>query len=205
MGWLINTTAGDANPIAGSLISNAHFLNQGFLYSPVESAVIPSVAPGGGLILLPTKDIQGTLTVMGSTETAGKSPFDNYDGTTFASEWTFKYQLGHQPGGMTIGGLYSINGSWLSTGEDPLILVQNALAGNSIKTEKDAWVVYWNGFQYLQGDEKRGWGVFGRFGLGRRPQPHCLEHGRGHRGSGPFAEPGKGPLGGGDLLLEIRE
>ncbi len=165
LGGLINTTAGDANPIAGSLISNAHFLNMGFLYSPVETAVIPSVAPGGGLILLPTKDIQGTLTVMGSTETAGKSPFDNYDGTTLASEWTFKYQLAQRPGGMTIGGLYSINGSRLSVGEDPRILVQDALAGNSLKTDKDAWALYWNGFQYLQGDEKRGWGVFGRFGF----------------------------------------
>jgi porin len=27
------------------------------------------------------------------------------------------------------------------------------------------WAVYWNGFQYLQGDEKRGWGLFGRFGF----------------------------------------
>jgi porin len=102
---------------------------------------------------------------MGSTETAGKSPFDNYDGTTFASEWTFKYQLAQRPGGMTIGGLYSINGNRLSVGEDPRILVQDALAGNSLKTDKDAWALYWNGFQYLQGDEKRGWGVFGRFGL----------------------------------------
>jgi len=154
-----------ANPIAGSLISNDHFLNTGFLYSPVESAVIPTVTPGGGLIFLPTKDILGTLTVVGSTETAGENPFDDYDGTTFSSEWTFKYQLAQLPGGMTIGGLYSINQSRAPLTEDPLILIPDVLAGNSIKTDKDSWAVYWNGFQYLQGDEKRGWGVFGRFGF----------------------------------------
>jgi porin len=162
---LINTTAGDANPVAGSLISNDHFLNTGFLYSPVESAVIPTVTPGGGLIFLPTKDILGTLTVVGSTETAGENPFDDYDGTTFSSEWTFKYQLAQLPGGMTIGGLYSINQSRAPLTENPRILISDVVAGNSIKTDKDSWAVYWNGFQYLQGDEKRGWGVFGRFGF----------------------------------------
>jgi porin len=165
MGGLINTTSGDANPIAGSLISNAHFFNTGFLYSPVELAEIPTVTPGGGVIFLPTQNIQGSLIVVGSTETAGENPFDGYDGTTFSSEWTFKYQLGQLPGGMTIGGLYSINQSRSPLTEDPRILIQDVLAGNSIKTNKDSWAVYWNGFQYIQGDEKRGWGVFGRFGV----------------------------------------
>jgi porin len=165
MAGLINTTAGDANPIAGSAISNAHFLNTGFLFSPVESTVIPSVTPGGGLIFLPAPAIQGSLIAVGSTETAGENPFDGYDGTTFSSEWTFKYQLGQLPGGMTIGGLYSINQSRTLLTEDPRILIQSVLAGDSLKTDKDSWAVYWNGFQYLQGDEKRGWGLFARFGL----------------------------------------
>jgi porin len=165
MAGLINTTAGDANPIAGSVISNAHFLNTGFLFSPVESPVIPSVTPGGGLIFLPTPTIQGSLIAVGSTETAGENPFDGYDGTTFSSEWTFKYQLGQLPGGMTIAGLYSINQSRAPLTEDPRILIQRVLAGDSLKTDKDSWAVYWNGFQYLQGDEKRGWGLFGRFGF----------------------------------------
>ena len=33
-------------------------------------------------------------------------------------------------------------------------------------TNSDAWAIYWNGYQYFQGDEKKGWGLFGRLGFG---------------------------------------
>ncbi len=155
---LLNTTSGDSNPIAGSIIANDHFMNTGFLYSPAEAAVMPTVTLGGGLIFVPSKNIQGTFMVVGSTETAGYNPFDLYQGTTFATEWTFKYELGQRPGGMTVGGLYSINRSRADLGANGRLFFGSALLkGQLLTTDSDAWAVYWNGFQYLQGDEKKGW------------------------------------------------
>lgn len=164
---LINTTSGDSNPIAGSMISNDHFLNTGFLYSAVESAVMPTVTLGGGLVFVPSKHVQGSVVVVGSTETAGYNPFEVYEGTSFSTEWTFKYALGDLPGGMTVGGIYSINRPRTDLESDTRLFFGSVLlAGEVLTTEDDAWCVYWNGYQYLQGDEKKGWGVFARLGFG---------------------------------------
>jgi len=164
---LLNATSADSNPIAGSMISNDHFMNTGFLYSPVEGATAPTVTLGGGLVFLPTKNIQGSVLVIGSTETAGNNPFDLYQGTTFATEWTFKYELGQHPGGMTVGGLYSINRDRANLGADGRLFFGTLLTtGQVLTNQNDAWAIYWNGYQYIQGDEKKGWGLFGRVGFG---------------------------------------
>ena len=103
-GGLIDTTGGDANPIAGSLNSFSHFMNTGFLYSSVTGATVPTATLGGGLIFIPNPNVVGSFVVVGSNETAGTNPFDNYEGTTFSTEWTFKYDLAEKPGGVTVGG-----------------------------------------------------------------------------------------------------
>lgn len=164
---LMNTASADSNPIAGSMISTEHFMNTAFLYSPAEASGAPSVTLGGGLIFLPNKNIQGSISVIGSTETAGKNPFDLYQGTTFATEWTFKYELGQHPGGVTLGGLYSINRDRVDLGADVRLFFASALVGGTVLTTgSDVWAIYWNGYQYLQGDEKKGWGLFGRVAFG---------------------------------------
>jgi len=35
-----------------------------------------------------------------------------------------------------------------------------------LTNQNDAWAIYWNGYQYIQGDEKKGWDLFGRVGFG---------------------------------------
>ncbi len=164
---LMNITSGDSNPIAGSMIANDRFMNTSFLFSAAESAVIPTVTLGGALIFLPSKHVHGSVIVAGSTETAGNNPFDLYQGTTFGTEWTFKYELGERPGGMTVGGLYSINRPRADLGADARLFFANTIhTGKLLTTDSDAWSIYWNGYQYLQGDEKKGWGVFARLGFG---------------------------------------
>ncbi len=163
-GGLINTTYGDNNPITGNAISNQHFMNMAFLYSPVEAAAVPVVTLGGGLILIPAEGVQGSLTVGGSEETAGFNPFSRYEGTTFGTEWEFEYKLGGKPGGMVIGGLYSIDQARRPFGSPRLSLAEFANEEEG-ETAKDSWAVFWNGFQYLTGDEERGLGVFARLGL----------------------------------------
>lgn len=164
---LLNITSGDSNPIAGSMMANDHFMNTGFLYSAAETAVVPTVTLGGGLVFMPSKHIHGSVIVVGSTETAGNNPFDLYEGTTFGTEWTLKYDLGQHPGGMTVGGLYSVGRPRADLDADARLFFGSAhLTGTLLTTDSDAWAVYWNGYQYLQGDESKGWGLFARLGFG---------------------------------------
>jgi porin len=164
---LMNITSGDSNPIAGSMISNNGFMNTGFLYSSAETAVVPTVTLGGALVFMPSKNVHGSVIVAGSTETAGNNPFDLYEGTTFGTEWTLKYELGDRPGGVTMGGLYSVGRPRVDLGADARLFFANVIhTGALLTTDSDVWSIYWNGYQYLQGDEQKGWGLFGRLGLG---------------------------------------
>ena len=165
MGGLLNTTSGDNNPITGNAISNQHFMNLGFLYSPVEAGVAPAVTLGGGFVFLPTEGVKGSLTAFGSEETAGNNPFSLYEGTTFGTEWEIEYEIGGKPGGMVFGGLYSIDQPRLPFGSDPRVIVELLETGEELETEKDSWAIFWNGYQYLTGDEERGLGIFARAGL----------------------------------------
>lgn len=163
-GGLINTTVGDNNPMTGNAMSNQHFMNMAFLYSPVEAGAVPAVTLGGGLVFLPVDGVKGSLTVVGAEETAGYSPFALYEGTTFATEWEIEYELGGKPGGMVIGGLYSIDQPRRPFG-NPRLSLEVFEDEEESETTKDSWSIFWNGFQYLTGDEERGMGVFARLGL----------------------------------------
>ena len=162
---LINTDTGDANPIAGFLGSNDYFMNAGMLYSPVVGSTVPNVSLGGGFIFLPSEANQFKFLVLGSNETAGIDPFENYEGTTFLGEWNTKYELGGKPGGMTFAASYGIDQERLRITDDPRILIADYVAGEPLASTDDSWSVTWNGFQYLAGDETGGWGIFGRLGL----------------------------------------
>lgn len=163
-GGLINTTFGEGNPITGNAVSYQHFMNLAFLYSPVEAGTVPAVTLGGGWVFLPVDGVKGSLTVVGSEETAGYNPFALYEGTTFATEWEIEYELGGKPGGMVIGGLYSIDQPRRPFG-NPRLSLEAFLDEEESETEQDSWAIFWNGFQYLTGDEDRGMGVFARLGL----------------------------------------
>lgn len=162
---LINTDTGDSNPIAGFIGSNEYFMNTGFLYSNVTSALVPTATLGGGLIFIPDANNQIKFLAVGTAETAGFDPFDLYDGTTFILEWTTKYEAFGNPGGMTLAGYYGVDQDNFSVATNPRILIQGAVAGLPVRTNDDTWALSWNGFQYLSGDEESGWGLFGRFGL----------------------------------------
>lgn len=162
---LINTDTGDANPIAGSLGSDDHFLNTGLLFSPVASSTIPNVTPGGGVIWLPSEANHFKFLVVGSNETAGHDPFDRYDGTTILGEWATKFEHADRPTGMTFTASYSIDQERLRITDDPRVLVADYVGGVPLASTKDSWAIMWNGYHFLRGDETEGWGLFGRFGV----------------------------------------
>jgi porin len=162
---LINTDTGDTNPIAGHVGSNQYFMNMGFLYSNSTVALVPTATLGGGLVILPDENNQIKLLAVGSEETAGFNPFDRYDGTTFIVEWATEYEAFDKPAGMTFSGYYGVDQDKRNIAADPRVLVQSVLGGSRFPPRDETWALSWNGFQYLSGDETRGWGLFGRAGI----------------------------------------
>jgi porin len=165
-GGLMNTAEGDANEIAGSALSNEHFMNSALLYSLVEDASVPNVSLGVGLDFYPAENVWGSLSVFNSEEAAGDDPFVHDDGTTLATEWTLEHELRGRGGAQTLGALYGIDARRTDIAADPRLVLISVLTGQPIpSTKSDTWAVYYNAHQFVGGDEGGGWGPFLRLGL----------------------------------------
>lgn len=165
-GGLMNTAEGDANEIAGSSLDNEHFLNSALLYSLVEDASVPNVSLGGGVSYEPSESVSGSLSVFGTSETAGENPFDEWHGTTFSTEWTLAHELAGRAGAQTFGALYGIDARRTDIASDPRTILDGILQGLPVpSTDDDTWALYYNGHQFIQGDSDGGWGLFARFGV----------------------------------------
>ena len=163
---LLNTLEGDDNAIAGDARNNQSFFNLSFLMSGVEMAAAPSVSLGGGAVFIVSPDIIGSVSVLGSEETATTNPFTHWNGTTVTTQWTFKHQLGDEPGGQTVGFLDAIDKSVADIFLDPRIFIKNIIVNQAIPTtHANTWAFYYNGYQYIQGDQQKGWGPFLRAGV----------------------------------------
>ncbi len=164
-GGLMNTAEGDANEVAGSALSNAHFLNSALLYSLVEDATVPNVSLGGGIGAEPHARVSGSFAVFGTSETPGESPFEPH-GTTFATEWTVTHTLAAREGAQTFGALYGIDARRADIAANPRRVLANVLFGRPAPTTSaDTWALYYNAHQYLHGDGEGGVGIFLRAGL----------------------------------------
>jgi porin len=165
-GGLLNNAEGDANDLAGSSLSNEHFLNSALLYSLVEDATVPNVSLGGGILFEPTDRVSGSFSVFGTAETAGENPFDDWHGTTFSTEWTVEHTLAEKDGAQTLGFLYGMDASRTDIAANPRIVLASVTNDRPIPTtESDTWSFYYNAHQYIQGDGNCGWGTFARFGI----------------------------------------
>jgi porin len=163
---LINTAEGDKNEFAGSLRSRSHFMNAGMRFSPVVLGTIPVTALGVTTIFLPTKNIIGTAGFINSEESAGYNPFDRDKGTTFLTEWQVSHKIFGVTGKQTFGFAYGFDRSGFDIGSDPRFqLASLVTTGETINTNADSWVLYYNAHQYIQGDAKGGWGPFLRAGV----------------------------------------
>jgi len=165
-GGLLNNAEGDANELAGSALSNEHFLNSALLYSLVEDTTVPNTSLGIGVLLEPTENISGSFSVFGTKETAGEDPFGDWHGTTFSTEWTFGHTLFDRLGAQTVGLLYGIDASRTDIAADPRAVIRRLDLGRPLATtESDTWAFYYNAHQYIQGGPEGGWGVFARLGI----------------------------------------
>lgn len=164
---LMNVADGDKNEFAGNLRSRSHFMNVGMRLSPVLGAVVPLLTTlGATAIIHPTKNIIGTAGFINAEETAGYNPFERDKGTTFLTEWQFEHSLAGLPGKQTFGFVYGFDRKKLDYGTDPRLHLASILrTGEAVKTNADAWALYYNAHQYIQGDSKGGWGPFVRAGV----------------------------------------
>lgn len=165
-GGLMNNAEGDANELAGSAMSNEHFLNSAMLYSLVEDATVPNVSLGGGILFEPSDRVSGSVSVFGTAETAGQDPIKGWHGTTFSTEWTVDHALAEKQGAHTFGVLYGVNASRTDIAINPRIVLASVTRDLPIPTtESDTWAFYYNAHQFIRGDSDGGWGVFARFGI----------------------------------------
>ena len=163
---LLDAAEGDDNDLAGSALSNGHFLNSALLYSLVEDATVPNVALGGGVLWEPSEDVSASFSMFGTEETAGTNPFEHTEGTTFSVEGTVGHTLAGRSGAQTFGGLYGIDARRVDIATDPRLGLVLLLRGRGLpRTSADTWAVYYNAYQFVVGDAERGAGVFVRFGF----------------------------------------
>jgi porin len=167
-GGLLNGQEGDSNELAGNPGSDTHFLNAAFRFALIGATVpaaIPMVTLGAGAVFIPNERILGAVMVMDTEESSGLNPFNTDEGTTIASEWTLRHELGGQSGAQVLGLVYAFDNDFVPIGENPRINIP-PLSGN-IKPppDDDAWAFYYNVYQYIHSEGSRKWGVFGRFGI----------------------------------------
>lgn len=173
----LDTTTGDANEFA-HIVGDERFLGMAFAFNPVTARTVPYSPLGAGLLVLPTKDLQISLSVLDTEGTPGTSGFDTaFDGaTTWAAEARltthFCGKLGHQ----TLGGTYAA-GDFVELSQPLRAYIPTS--GVGFNKSGESWSVYWNFDQYLwnptiasadpksgpQVDPTRGVGVFGRIGF----------------------------------------
>lgn len=206
-GGLMNTAEGDANEFAGSALSNEHFLNSAFLYSLVEDATVAQVALGGAILFEPNDRIAGSFSVFGTSETAGTNPFENWNGTTFSTEWTFAHALGERPGAQTLGFLYGTGARRTDIATSPRVAIGIILAGGSVPdTTAGSWSLYYNASQYLVGDGDGGLGLFVRLGVSDgNPNPVRFNLAAGVGGSGLLDALAGDRFGAGFYYLDMSE
>ena len=165
---LVNTTSGDANDYAGYARSSEYFQNASFLFSMVSSRIVPSVALGGGAVVIPFDWLVGSFTFIGSEETSGSDPFDVSNAVTFVTEWTANHEILKLPVRHVVSFGVGFNNDFYRLGELPRV---GSPPGEppqlKFSTKDESWAAWYNGqidaWTHPE-DEERKAGFFFRFG-----------------------------------------
>jgi len=200
----IDTLDGDLNEFASGRGTH-QFMNANFLFNPAMALRLPYSTLAAGVVWMPVPPgPNGGITVSSSVfNTADSSTTTGFDdfgkGTSWTAEADFQYHLGHLPGGMNVGGLYSFDQEFARLDSR---LVFPPGAGLTIPTKDRTWAVYWSGWQYVLTREKErrpidllngqadqeGIGLFARVGFADKetnPVEWALSGGVGGRGMIP--------------------
>jgi porin len=164
----LDTSGGDANEFAHGR-GDEKFMNLAFSLDPVALRTVPYSTLGMALVFLPLKKLIMTFSAIDTEGVTTRAGFDTLfkNGTTLASE----ARLTVEPFGLTghhlISALWS-NKDFVSTSQDPRVIIGNILVGTSVRKVSGSWGFMYNFDQYFYQDTKdptQGIGVFGRFGI----------------------------------------
>ena len=177
-------------------------MNANFIFNPALALRLPYSTLGAAVVWMPVPagtngGITVTSSIINTADSSTSSGFDNFDeGQTWTTEADFQYRLGHLPGGMNVGGLYSFNQDFARL--DSRLTLQPG-QGLVIPQKSTTWAGYWSAWQYVYTEQtgeqpvdllngqpdEQGVGLFARFGFADKktnPVEWALSGGVGGRG-----------------------
>jgi len=166
----LQTLDGDANAFASGR-GKKQFGNLNFILNPIALRTIPYSGLGGGIIVLPTKEITFSLTAINPSGVPDQAGFDDAfeDGVALASELRVAITPFGLPGHQLIAGTWSSKNYGVLDQDPRLLLIEFLLRGGVTPARSDdSWSFYYNFDQFVfteEGDETQGIGLFGRFGI----------------------------------------
>lgn len=162
----VDSLDGDFNAFAHGR-GKTQFLNMGFVANPIALRTIPYSTLGLGFVVLGDEGTPVfTYSLLNSQDTTETAGFDQLfeEGVAMCAETRLPTTFLGMPGHQLFGATWSSR-DFVSFGQDPRIVLPNV----PIDETGGSWSVYWNFDQYLhtyECDPSKGWGVFGRAGLG---------------------------------------
>lgn len=165
---------------------NESFMNT-FILPPVMYRTLPYSTYGAGFAVL--KDLQPVFTFMAldPNEHATTGPTRLYDGVVFLTLGTLPVNVMGRPGHQMIGGTWS-NRSYKAVDRSSFAFIPGE--GLQVAEKSQSWSLVYGFDQYLWVDPcnpKRGWGVFGMFGLSDgNPNPIRWSYSVGVGGNSPL-------------------
>ena len=139
------TTMKNANEFSGGE-GRTQFMNFQFLYSAVFAQVAPYSTLAAGVFWNPSAQVSVTSILMNTQDASTTTGFSDIgDGTSWWTSLDYQYSARGLPGGGTVGFVYAFNGDFARIGGinfDPE-------DGPSVAKEKEAWALFWTGWQYV--------------------------------------------------------
>jgi len=147
----LDTLDGDPNEFSSGR-GTGQFMNANLIFNPALALRLPYSTLGAGLVWMPLPPgPNGGLTVassvMNTADASTTTGFEDFGkGVSWNTEADFQYRLGHLPGGMNIGGLFSFDQHFDEL--NSRIVIQPG-TGLTIPNKNSTWAVYWSAWQYV--------------------------------------------------------
>jgi porin len=200
----LDTLDGDLNEFASGR-GTSQFMNANFLFNPALALRLPYSTLGVGVVWMPIPPgpkggVTVSSSVINTADSSTTTGFNDFgDGQSWTTEADFQYRLGHLPGGMNVGALYSFNQDFAKISSRAIFEPGQGIV---IPSQNYTWAVYWSGWQYLFTKELsdkpidlangepdlQGIGLFSRVGLADKntnPTDWAISGGIGGRGMIP--------------------
>jgi len=172
-----DTLDGDPNEFAGGR-GVSQFMNANFLFHSPGALIVPYSTIGGGVIIIPNKQLLISSILVNSVDASTTTGFDDIgDGWTWLTSVQFQYQLANLPGGINAAFAYAFDSDFTEINGIFTFLPGEGLVPS---TEDESWMVSLSGWQYIHTEEQakegpvdyydgqpdyQGFGVFYRIAL----------------------------------------